>query len=200
MSTPLSDTTSPELPSLVQCLMAILLHALILGICTISLFALWVRAPKATFAVFLVWTIAFYVVLVILAWNGRPRKSILSVLVGTIKVAAKHRSRTQELPQSPTPGPPSRPLSTIMHDQDTYPPEPRGPYRYHQPAYRRVASSGHEDEVGSSNTHGFPLSVENDYDDEDEETQQRRIEQEMDRREVSIITVPKRKLWITNPS
>ena len=38
------------------------------------------------------------------------------------------------------------------------------------------------------------------YDDEDEETRQHRIEDEMNRRDVSIVTVPKRKLWIANPS
>ena len=37
-------------------------------------------------------------------------------------------------------------------------------------------------------------------DDEDDELQQRRIEQEMERRDVSIVTVPKRKLFLTNPS
>jgi len=37
-------------------------------------------------------------------------------------------------------------------------------------------------------------------DDEDEETRQRRIEGEMNRRDVSIVTVPKRKLWIANPT
>ena len=36
--------------------------------------------------------------------------------------------------------------------------------------------------------------------DEDEDTRQRRIEDEMARRDVSIVTVPKRKLWVANPS
>jgi len=44
--------------------------------------------------------------------------------------------------------------------------------------------------------------AENDDDDEDdadEDTMQQRIEDEMARRDVSIITVPRKKLWITNP-
>lgn len=47
-----------------------------------------------------------------------------------------------------------------------------------------------------------PRSVETDDDDDDidEDTRQRQIEEEMGRREVSIVTVPRRRLWITNPS
>ena len=37
-------------------------------------------------------------------------------------------------------------------------------------------------------------------DEEDEDTRQQRMEEEMNRRDVSIVTVPKRKLWIANPS
>jgi hypothetical protein len=95
--------------------------------------------------------------------------------------------------RTPTPIP-SRPMSMAGTDQYSFPTEPRGPYMHH-PTYR-VA---HEDDHSTS--HGGPLSVDTEVEsDEDEDTRQRRIEEEMGRREVSIVTVPKRKLWITNPS
>lgn len=61
----------------------------------------------------------------------------------------------------------------------------------HQPPYRAIP--------------GQPTSIEDAGDDEDDEedevTRQRRMEDEMGRRDVSILTtVPKRRLWITNPS
>ena len=56
-----------------------------------------------------------------------------------------------------------------------------------------------EDEYMSSNQH-VTSNAEELGDDYDEEDEQRRIEQELDRREVNIVTVPKRKLRVTNPS
>lgn len=72
-----------------------------------------------------------------------------------------------------------------------------GPYTYHRPPYRL---STHVDEM--SYLHAGPMSVETDGndDDVDEDTRQRVIEEEMERRDVSIVTVPRRKLWIANPS
>jgi hypothetical protein len=51
-------------------------------------------------------------------------------------------------------------------------------------------------------SHGAPLSVEGDDNDDDldDDTRQRVIEEEMQRRDVSIVTVPRRKLWIANPT
>lgn len=69
-----------------------------------------------------------------------------------------------------------------------------GPY-LHQPPYRTAATDEY------SHSHAGPRSLEADDDDDvDEVTRQRMIEEEMDRREVSIVTVPKRRLWVTNPS
>jgi hypothetical protein len=70
-----------------------------------------------------------------------------------------------------------------------------GPYTYHQPPYRLSTQA---DEL----SHGVPMSTETDGtdDDIDEATRQRVIEEEMERRDVSIVTVPRRKLWIANPS
>jgi hypothetical protein len=53
----------------------------------------------------------------------------------------------------------------------------------------------------ASISHGAHRTSEaDDHSDIDEDMRQRTIEDEMGRREVSIVTIPKRKLWIANPS
>lgn len=180
------DFYHPELPSPLDSLIHILLHLLILGLCALSLVALWQRAPKAAFAVFLAWTILFYIFVFIFAWHGVPRVSILSVIF----------SRLRTKPHAPrivasTPSP-SRPLSSLGLDSVPFPSDSRGPYQHHPP----FRATGQEDGYLSSSGHG----VENDDGDgEDELTRQWRIEEEMNRRDVSIVTVPKRRLFLTNP-
>ncbi|KAG9317303.1 hypothetical protein JVU11DRAFT_1501 [Chiua virens] len=179
--------TMYEIPPPFELSLRIFFHMLILALCVLSLVALWYRAPMSLFAVFLLWTVIFYVCLFALAWHGRPGKSFLSTL------AARMRG---PLPQpTVSPGTPtSRPLSMTGTDQYPFPTDTRGPY-LHQPTYR---PAGHDDVSTSQG----PRSVETDEDDDDidEDTRQRRIEEEMGRREVSVVTVPKRRLWITNPS
>jgi len=128
--------------------------------------------------------LAFYVLLCLCAWYGRPRQSILTVVISRLRAPPS-------LPSQPTPSP--LPLSAI--DQYPLPTDGRGPYVHHHPPYRRAGTD--ED----STTRGGPRSAENndDEDDADEDIRQQRIEDEMARREVSIITVPRKKLWITNP-
>jgi len=175
-----------ELPPPFEICLRVLFHALVFALCILSLTALWYRATQALFGVFLLWTIIFYICLFTLAWHGRPRKSILTFLV------AKFRAKPPPV-DSGTPA--SRPLSAVGTEQYPFPTDNRGPY-LHEPPYR---TAGHDE---LSTTVGGARSVETDYDDEDvdEETRQRRMEEEMGRREVSIVTVPKRRLWITNPS
>lgn len=197
---PLMSTTPrlshhSDFPSAFPSTVHFLLHVLILGICAVSLAALWSRAPKSTFIVFLLWTLAFYSAFFVLAWHGIPSWSILSVFFTNLRIGP-HRPA----PVATSTPPPSRPLSTFGPDQHSPAADTRSPYTFHQPSYRRALSSNHNDEhISSSSSHAFPRSIDA-IDDEDEETQQRRIEQEMDRRDVSIVTVPKRKLWITNPN
>lgn len=189
MPTPITATAIayPELPSVFQCFVHMFLHALLLGLCGLTLAALWLRAPKYAFIIFLIWIVAFYVALLLMAWHGRPQKSILSVMLYSL-----HNYQPQGIPVPTTTPPPSRPLSTV---EPVFGSDARGPYLYHQPAaYRNNVSTNGEEDVDSHAHHA------SESDDEDEETQQRRIEQEMDRRDVNIVTVPKRKLWIANPS
>lgn len=184
--TPSVPPPHATMPPMAEVVLHTLFHALILALCILSLFALWDRAPKATFAVFLAWTIACYALLVWLAWTGRPRNSTLTVLL--IRVRGEG-----QMPIATTTPSPSRPLSMAGTDQYPFPTDSRGPY-LQQPPFR----AAHEDDY-YSNSHGGPgPSAEDDPGSEEDE--QRRIEEEMDRRDVSIVTVPKRRLWIANPS
>jgi hypothetical protein len=79
----------------------------------------------------------------------------------------------------------------------SFTPDPRGPY-LHSPPFRAAQEDEFYDVFGTGRHHEDGEDDPND--DEDEETRQRRIEGEMNRRDVSIVTVPKRKLWIANPS
>ncbi|KAF5322272.1 hypothetical protein D9619_001142 [Psilocybe cf. subviscida] len=160
-----------------------LLQTSILGLCALTLSALWTRAPRYLFALFLIWTIAYLLGMLLLAYHGRPASpSFLSTTVWRLQ--GSHVAQNVEAP--PYPGSPPVPVTP-------------GPYRYHRPPVR-PASTGLDEQ---SHLHS-PLSVgtdDNDDDDDmDEDTRQRLIEEEMERRDVSIVTVPRRKLVLANPS
>lgn len=174
------------MPSAVGILLHMLLQSFILGLTVICLIILWSHSLIG-FVVFLVLTLAFYVALVALAWKGRPSISILSVLLNRLRAEPDSQS-TQGLNQyvaSQTP-----PLSAPDH----YHFPSQGPY-FHEPPFQVAAST--------DLSHGGPRSVTTeDYDDdEDEDARQQRIEGEMGRREVvTVTTVPRRQLWVANPS
>ncbi|EPQ59227.1 hypothetical protein GLOTRDRAFT_113979 [Gloeophyllum trabeum ATCC 11539] len=173
-----------SMPPAFEILIRLLFHLSLLGLLILTLVALWYYAPIAGFAIFVAWTAIFYGLLLILSWRGRPRGSVLTVVLARLR-------GEQTVPSTP-----SRPASSFALDQYPFPTaDPRGPY-IHQPQ----VWSATEDYASMS--HAGPRSTEEGYDDddEDEDTRQRRIEDEMARREVSIVTVPKRRLWITNPS
>ncbi|PCH41163.1 hypothetical protein WOLCODRAFT_137227 [Wolfiporia cocos MD-104 SS10] len=180
----------PEMPSTFDGFFHILFHALLLGLCILSLMALWYRAPRATFIVFLVGTGLFYLALVTLSWYGKPRCSIVSVLIARIRGDPVHAPAI-------LPGHHSRPMS-VAGSEVPFPTEHRGPYQHHQPPYRATHSTGLDD-YPTSISHGHGTTDIDEDDEDDEDTRQRRIEEEMSRRDVSIVTVPKRKLFLTNP-
>jgi len=155
------------------------LHILILALSAFSLVALWQRAPRWAFILLLVWTVVFYAIIVVLSWHGRPKDSTLTVLLSRLRGQQENPYESAATPSQ------SRPLS---------PADPQGPYM-HQPLSHIAPEDGYISPV----RHEHAASEEPDSD-EDEDTRQRRIEDEMARRDVSIVTVPKRKLWITNPS
>lgn len=147
-----------------------------LGLNVITLVALWQRAPRAAFIVFLIWVVLIYALLILVPRRLDVENHVLSMISrwrhGQTNVATA-------IPSSPAPTPnPSQ-----------------GPY-LHPPSFTRAGPTD------MSLTSGGPRSTGGDDDDDDidEDTRQRMIEAEMDRREVSIITMPKRKLWVANPS
>jgi len=182
---PIAKLQQPLIPAKEEIALRILAHVLILGLCILSLVELWKRAPRGLFVAFLIWTVSFYIVLVILSWNGRPRYSTLTVLLCNIRGTGQSTSAPIGTPNA------SRPIS--MAGTDPFQ-EPRNPY-LHQPLFYPTA----EDDLHSASYAGL-RSEPGEESDEDEETRQRRIEDEMGRRDVSIVTVPKRKLWVANPS
>ncbi|KAH9853616.1 hypothetical protein C2E23DRAFT_916420 [Lenzites betulinus] len=192
-----SPVEHPVLPPPFQGFIHVLFHALLLALSVLSLVALWMRGPKPAFGVFLAWTVAFYTILVTLAWKGYPRKSILSVIFS--------RLRAEPVAFSPVPrgGSPagSRPMSTTGSVAVPFPSDNRGPYQHHQPPYRATLSAEPDYPMSHAHSHGHGShDVDDDDDEEDEDTRQRRIEEELSRRDVSIVTVPKRRLYVLNPN
>ncbi|KAJ7591083.1 hypothetical protein C8J56DRAFT_1003660 [Mycena floridula] len=160
-----------DLPSGFDVALHFLFHAFLIALCVISLTAFWTSGSTVFFSVFLVWTLGFYLIIVICAYHGRPAKSLFTVLL--------LRLRTQKSVPPPDLSVPSSPLA-----DERYPFPNQGPY-YHQPAFR------------ATEPFDGPRSAESPEEDEEEEEE---VERQMDRREVSIVTVPKRRLWIVNPS
>jgi|SRR5712672_37846 len=179
----------PMIPTKEEIVLRTFMHVLILGLCILSLVELWNRAPLGLFIAFLIWTTAFYAVLFIMSWHGRPRYSTLTALLSSLRGTARYMSAPVGTPSV------SRPISMAGTDQFPFPPEPRSPY-LQQPLFHTAP----DDDLRSSSYAGLRSETEEVESDEDEETRQRRIEDEMARRDVSIVTVPKRKLWVVNPS
>ncbi|KAK1224372.1 hypothetical protein PQX77_012668 [Marasmius sp. AFHP31] len=195
-STTRNNTRIPRIPSPVEILGRIILQLSLCGLCVVALIALWTRtSSKVYFGLFLAWTLSSYILFIILAWHGRPATSTLTIAILRLRGKAP-------LPPPPTTTPEHyissaantpTPLNSSLGYP--FPANSPGPYTHHFPPQR----SAGPDEF----SYAGPRSVETDFDDdpdEDEDTRQRRIESEMERREVSIVTVPKRKLLIANPS
>ena len=187
---PPAGPTTPEMPRSFDIFLHVLFHASLLALCILSLIQLWSRAPRAAFVVFLIGTVLFYIALFALSWSGKPRYSVLTVLLARLRGHPTHPGYT---PGNATP---SRPLSA-SGSEIPFPTEQRSPYQ-HYPPYR--AASTVPDEYPPTLSHlGHAVNEVDDDDEEDEDTRQRRIEEEMNRRDVSIGTVPRRKLFLTNP-
>ncbi|TFK43545.1 hypothetical protein BDQ12DRAFT_731551 [Crucibulum laeve] len=159
-------------------------HGSILGLSIVCLVALWSGEAKYLFALFLAWTLFFYISIFLLTWHRRPENSLLTIIVGRLR-----NNSPQNIPQPP--------LSPLPHLPQHPSYAGQSPYTYNRPPYHVSPTS--PDEISTS--HGVARSTETDEEDDiDEDTRQRMIEEEMERRDVSIVTVPKRKLWVANPS
>ncbi|KAG6919442.1 hypothetical protein DXG01_006325 [Tephrocybe rancida] len=173
---PLPSRPRLKFPTAPEMILHAIIQGLFLGMSILSIVYLWRRASKAGFAIFLAWTIVFYAIMIIFAHHLRPNRSILSALCSRRKLPTQ------------TPSTHHTPSVSLA---EAY----AGPYVHH-PAHRVAAVA---DDVSLSQ--GGPRSTETDEqeDDVDDDTRQRIMEEEMGRRDVSIVTIPKRKLWIANP-
>ena len=183
--------THPVMPGLLESFTHLLLHAALLALCAVALAALWSRAPRGAFAAFLAWTLVFYILIIALAWRGIPRESILTVVLHRLRSSPGHGGSPGQLGTT-TPHAPS----SVGLDAIPFPSDGHGGIYQHQPPYR----TAHDSEYPTSLSHAGHTTLDDDADDdEDDEMRQRRIEDEMSRRDVSIVTVPRRKLFLTNP-
>ncbi|KJA24664.1 hypothetical protein HYPSUDRAFT_38750 [Hypholoma sublateritium FD-334 SS-4] len=192
--TPVELRTMMYYPTMWNAFFHVLVQISILGICVVGLDALWTRARRYLFVLFLLWILAFYTAMIMLAWYGRPVESLLALAIWRL------RGHPMSASPIPTTSDPRVPNTLLDENVSGGPSSPRqGPYMHHRPPVR---TSVLLDDM--SHIHGTPLSLSsdnNDDDDEiDEDTRQRLIEEEMERRDVSIVTVPRRKLYLTNPS
>ncbi|KAF9259495.1 hypothetical protein L218DRAFT_908190 [Marasmius fiardii PR-910] len=194
-SDPRDDYQLPIFPSTLEMITRIILQLSLCGLYVITLIALWsVPSSRVFFALFLSWIFISYSLFMIFAWRGLPPVSILSVVI------ARLRGKTTPPPIPLTPEQYSSsnantPTPLATSPGYPFPASGLGPYIHHNPPHRTLGPDDF--------SYASPRSAETDFDDdadEDEDIRQQRIESEMGRREVSIVTVPKRKLWIANPS
>ncbi|KAG8865277.1 hypothetical protein FRB96_000167 [Tulasnella sp. 330] len=161
-------------------LQAVTLWALLFWLITFS-----ITGSAAGLAVMATCLVLFYTGLVGLAWMKRPHDSILVVAVFRLHGDPTQASTSTQPPLQSSMGPRLQ--------------QPSGSHPYmHSPPFRAI--QGAEDDVFSRSTHGA-RSMESEAmedEDEDEDTRQARIEEEMARRDVSIFTVPKRRLVVRN--
>lgn len=188
-----SQNTNLPLPHAYDIILHILFHMFLLALCVLALVALWSRAPVATFAIFLVWTVSFYILLFTLAWFGRPANSLLTVILSRLRADHYVSSTPTERPQTSSPSPAPTP-----GQQYPFPASNSASPYLHQPNYHATPCDTLS--VSHEGPRSMASAEEDTDEDVDDETRQRNIEDEMSRREVSIVTVPRRKLWITNPS
>jgi len=156
-------------------------HLCLLGNLAFALASLFQLGNRAGFAVFLVWCIIAYSIIL---WGTmyQTKHSLIPLL------------QDQFLkPEPQAPSPEAAPLTEMLRD-------PSSPITSNS-HYRSIPSAQYTSiEYPPSNSiYSQPRPVEPDPDDdEDDEERQLRMEQEMQRRDVSIVTVPRRQLRITN--
>jgi hypothetical protein len=163
-------------------ILRVIFHFCLLGNLAFALASLFQLGNRAGFAVLLAWCVVAYA---IIFWTlvYRPRNSLLLLL-------------REKFIDHPHPQPETmitEPFANMAKD-------PSSPVasnnRYPSPSAQFTSV----EYPPSNSIYSQPRPVETDHeeDHEDDEEKQLRIEQEMQRRDVSIVTVPRRQLRITN--
>lgn len=172
--------TPPRLPSRPAqlwfnvALQVIILWAVVFWLVT---FAIMGSMPRLIVSALM--AVVYYVMLVILAWLNRPQHSILVVVIGRLR---GDPADLAPVPPSEAPSTPIPPISSPPHPYLT------------SPRWRATQSHASDDLLSRARS----MDSEVPDDDEDDDERQARIEEEMARRDVSIFTVPKRRLVVRN--
>ncbi|KIO30207.1 hypothetical protein M407DRAFT_5731 [Tulasnella calospora MUT 4182] len=178
---PVPALTPPRLPSRTsQMWFNVALQVVVLWASVFWLVTFAIMGSIPGLALVAVVTIAYYVMLVTLAWLNRPQHSILVVVISRLRgdpADASTPAASSELPSTPLP-----PISPPPH-----------PY-LNSPPWRVTQSHADDDLLSRARS----MDSEAPEDDEDDDERQARIEEEMARRDVSIFTVPKRRLVVRN--
>jgi hypothetical protein len=162
-------------------LIRVLFHLCLLANLAFALASLFQLGNRAGFAVFLVWCLVAYSI-IIWAFVYRANHSLLPLLQDQFITPEHQHPSPEKAPLAEMIEPPSSPVAS--HD------------RYQSAPSAQYTSMEYPP---STSIYSQPRPAEPDPDDdEDDEEKQLRMEQEMQRRDVSIVTVPRRQLRITN--
>ncbi|KDQ20516.1 hypothetical protein BOTBODRAFT_124153 [Botryobasidium botryosum FD-172 SS1] len=186
-STSTVSSPAPTSPDTLQGIANLVTHAFIIFACVFCLITLFASGPLVAFIIFLIWTVAFYFSLVLMAWFHIPGVSYLSLFIARLRGETHVPMPTEPADLHATSSSVPTPLTQSYFS----------PY-IHQPPYRRVDGMSRDDSERASRLSRNPRSTVVSDDDEDDDDRQREMEIEMARRDVSVITVPKRRLVIAN--
>ncbi|KAG8916295.1 hypothetical protein FRC01_003245 [Tulasnella sp. 417] len=179
---PVPALTPPRLPSRAsQMWFNIALQVVVLWASVFWLVTFAIMGSIPGVVVVAVVAIAYYAALFMLAWHNRPQQSILVVVISRLRGDPTDTSPpagSSELPSTPLP-----PISPPPH-----------PY-LNSPPWRVTQSHADDDLLSRARSMDSEGA---EHDDEDDDERQARIEEEMARRDVSIFTVPKRRLVVRN--
>ncbi|PVG03601.1 hypothetical protein CPB86DRAFT_804086 [Serendipita vermifera] len=187
-------TSSARFPPKDSIVLRIALHLLLFALCIFTAEALFSRSGNnlgiPLGSVFVVLVAIFYLALILLASRGKPHNSSLAVIIDRLRGTSATTT--------------SGPQSTDDLDLGTF----RMGNISHETRMAIDRSSHIDNATLQSSRASRPLMSSHRYsgeeyegqnlrhDDEDDDAE--RIEREMERREISIVTVPKRRLFIAN--
>lgn len=170
-------------------------HLLLLALSIFTATSIFLKADSMLAtplgAVFVVLVAAFYILMIVLAIRGKPRGSITAVIINRLRANGEAQKRASahdiKLEEHSPAAPEDRHGAgdhSVMGETTTLKSSTRASRAF-------IQHSRYSEEI--LNTRGQEAAAHTDDEDEAES-----IEREMGRRDVSIVTVPKRRLFIAN--
>jgi hypothetical protein len=166
-------------------LLRVTFHAVLFANVVFCLLSLWNLGNKAPFSIFLALSVGIYALMAWSFYSGQPRNSLIAL------IRAKHTYRQAGAGSGFTPAVPD------PHPYSLSPPPRSAPQVVET---SQVNAPIPFPTLGSLNLTRTVREEMLDEDNEDDDEKQERIEREMQRRDVSIVTVPRRSLRIANIS